>query len=255
MLDIIGGITLLLIIAVIILVLVKKKNGKGGNLLGRAANLAEGKADRAMENLEKTDPEAVFRAAILETESEVSEMNQLSKEITGLEYQERQKIKNIETKITNINDMITVAVDQDNEEMGIKLYSQLDSLEEEKEDTEKLMKTYEDQAKETLELLNSKVEELEELKVEMKQATNITRSAEIINKVRDRQKGLTNDAVTKGLNSVREKVAESKASLAADKHIKEKSNEGKMEKLRKAGAAKAGKNRFAAMMAAKIKKE
>ena len=249
MLSILGGITLLVIIGAVVLVLVKKN--KGGGLLGRAANLAEGKADRAIEDLEKSDPEAIFRSAINETEEEVAEMNKLSKEVKGLEFQERQKVADIEEAIEDTQSMLDVALEQEEEELGSELCTKIESLEEQKAEYLKMADVYKDQAADTLALLDSKKKELDELRVEMKQASNITKSAEIINRVRDRQNGLANDAVSKGLSSARDKIAESKASLAADKDIEDNSTENKMAKLKKAGAANSGKNKFKEMMAAK----
>ena len=228
MLSVLGAITLIVIIGVVILVVAKKRKASG--LLGRAANLAEGKADRAMEELEKEDPEAIFRTAIKEYEQELVDLNQASKEIKGLQFEEVEKADNLKKEKAQLQTMLDVAVEQE-EELGAEILEKMESIDEQIKDHETQAKEYEIQGEDMVKMRNDKKKELDKLRVEMKQTKSTSRAAEIVGKARDRANGMTNDAISKGLESARAKTAESKAALKADKDIQENSIENRMAKL------------------------
>lgn len=244
-----GIFALAIIIGSIILIIAEQRKSKG--LLGRAANLAEGKADKAMESLEKSDPEAVFRAAIGEGQKELAELNQMSKEVKGLEFQEKQKAENLEKEKEELKGMLETAVEQEEEDLGGEILEKIESLDERIKEHKNMSETYRKQGEDTVKMRNDKKKELDELKVEMKTASNVTKSEEIVTRIRDRKNGMANDAISRGLESARDKTAESKAALQANKDIEDNSIENKMAKLKEAGAKSKGKNKMAEMIAAK----
>jgi phage shock protein A len=176
----------LFVLLVVFLAYAKSKEGIMG-LLGRLKNVVKGKADRAVEQAERSDPDALYRAAIQEQEQEISDLKQLSRDASGLVFQKREFVQAVEARIAELNSDLELAVEHGDEELGPKLLSQVEEQEIELEEKKVDLVEFEEEANLTMDAYNSAQEELQNLIKEHKQAAAMIKSSEVMQKISDRR--------------------------------------------------------------------
>jgi phage shock protein A len=228
---------------------------KKNSIAGRVGNVVEGKLDRAVEGLEESDPDAVFRSAINDAEREIESLYEVEREMTGLAFQEKESINDLEGQVESLKEAVDAAAEQENEELGVKCLSEIESIEEEIEGHKEQHKLYSEQAEETGKLRKERMEAKKELEKQSKTANNLQQAAEVVDRVNKAKAGISNTSIDRSLEIAKKTISKSKATLHASKSAEANSTEAQIEKLKKDGANSASKKKFKEMMAAKKKQK
>lgn len=223
-------------------------------LLKRMSNMIKGKTDRAVENMEKTDPDAIFRAAIEEKTEDIADLKELAREAKGFEMKEDQEIAECKNRMEALKNDLNLAVEEGDEEVGSEIIGEIEEVEAEIEVNKTEKAEYGEQFKRVNTALEAAKKELETLRNEQREAAQLEKSHKVMSGINDRLDGLGTDAMSKALTNARTRTNAIKADQAALGATKAASLASKREALRERAVGGKNKETFKAMLAKKNKK-
>jgi len=231
-----------IILAAIILIAIFNK---------RIRSLVSGKMDRAIDQQEKGDPDAVYRSAIKKLQEDILEIRDLATEATGMVFQVEQEINSKNDTIVSLKSDLDLAVKAGDKATGSELIERIEHLDEDIKELIERKNDYQSNADETIKSRQDMEKELQELKDEAAQAKTLGKADAMMQRIRDRKAGLASDEVSQALMNARAKTAEIGARRKADKTTGEASLESRIAKLRAGANNSAAGSKFDALVAQK----
>lgn len=224
---------------------------------GRVSNLVRGKVDRTIANAEKSDPDAIYRAAIEEKTKDLKDLQDLAREAKGLEMKEIQEIDNCNNKLVELEIDLELAVEASNEEVGTVLLEEIEDVKAELAVNKTEKEEYANQAANVIAALEAVKKDLKALKDEHVEAAQLEKSHKVMKSIADRAEGLGTDATSTALSNARTRINGIKADQASMGATKAATLENKRKALREESATGKNKNAFKEMMKEKkaVKKE
>jgi phage shock protein A len=235
------GLVFIILAAIILIILFNK----------RIRNLLSGKVDRAIDQQEKGDPDAIYRSAIKKLQSDILEIRDLSTEATGMVFQVQQDLNSKKDTIEVLKTDLQLAVTAGDKQTGSELIERIEHLEEDIKDLEERQNDYQSNADETIKSRQDMEKELQDLKDEYAQSKTLGKADAMMQRIRDRKAGLASDEVSTALMNARAKTAEINARRKADKTTGEASLESRIAKLRAGANTSAAGDKFDALVAKK----
>lgn len=224
-------------------------------LLKRFINVAKGKSVRAMENIEKSDPDAIFRAAIDEKAKDIADLKNLARETKGFELKETEEIAACERKLEELNTDLNFAIEQKNTELGPLIIQEIEETQGEIEVNKTEREEYAGQFEKINSALEAAKSDLNTLKKEQQEAAALEKSHKVMSSIEDRVDGTGNDAMSKALENARTRTNSIKAAQASMGATKAASMESKRAVLREKAAAGQNADAFKALLAKSKKKK
>ena len=217
-------------------------------IFGRIKNLINGKADRAIENAEKDDPDAIFRSAIQEEMKTIDDLRELARETKGLELSEVQQIANCKSKLEDLEQELEMALDQNDKDLGSELIMAMDDVRSDIEVNENEKAQYAEQAKQVIDALDVATKNLETLKKEHREAQQLEKSHDVMSKVNSRLNGTGTDNTSIALENARNRSNAIKADQMAMGQTKKATLESKRAALREKAKMSTSISKFDEMM-------
>lgn len=213
----------------------------------RLRNLLWGKADRAIERIEKEDPDALYRGAIGELQRDITELKILSVEVKGMVFQANESIHAQEEAKAVLERDLKLAVEYGKKDLGVTIIEQIDDITLKIDELKAQLKEYNATADETIEARNKAIKELKELMAEQSQASSLAKSEKVMDRIRDRKDGIAGDNASRALSAARARSAAIKAERAAEKTTAASSADSQIAELRKSANNGNAAARFEAM--------
>jgi phage shock protein A len=217
----------------------------------RLSNLGQGKVDRAVEQAEKNDPDAIFRSAIVEAEKDVAELRTLSREAKGLVRTKKSEIEALENERKELKRDLALAIEKEDEELGTDLIGREERVDREIKAAKAQLEDLDKEAEITLKAFDARVQELTELREEQSKAAQMEKAHKVMSSIRDRRDGITRDATSQALKVARDKINMIQADREATLEVGEKSLEGRREALRAESSRADQKAKFQELLAKK----
>jgi len=217
-------------------------------LFGRISNLVKGKVDRTISNAEKSDPDAIYRAAIEEKTKDLKDLQELAREAKGLEMKEIQEIDSCNSRLTALEVDLELAVETSNEEVGTALLEEIEGVKAELAVNETEKEEYANQAANVIASLEAVKKDLKALKDEHVEAAQLEKSHKVMKSIADRAEGLGTDATSAALSNARTRINGIKADQASMGATKAATLENKRKALREEAATGKNKNAFKELM-------
>ncbi len=214
----------------------------------RIRNLITGKVDRKIDQMEQSDPDAIFRAAIKEKEDDISELRELSRLGKGLVNQKDEAILRVKNELDQVGADLKIAIGLKDTEMGPDLLAQKEALEAKLTQLEEEREELNKEADRTIQAKEASVRDLAVLKEEHQNADAAIRSEEILQKIRDRRDGTAHDATSKALQNARVRLSNAKAMRDSDKSEATSVYENKLAALRARGNGGGAAEKFASLI-------
>ena len=239
---------MILVFFVLVAVIAIKLYSRKGN---RVMNVIDGKADRAVEDFEKSDPDAVYRTAINEKRKEIGDLNGSIRELKGVELEKNEAIDSLQKKKEELGRLIKQAVKDQDVETGTMLIEEDKKIDAEVNELRIERDTFKNESRETIAALEDSKKELKELEDNQGKANAMLKSAKIMDKITARKQGVTgnDDAVGRALVNAKTAINAAKASRATANEIRENSIDYKMEKLHDRADKSSAADEFAKMVA------
>lgn len=220
-------------------------------LVKRLLNVGKGKVGRAVEEIEKSDPDAIFRSAIEEAEKDVAELRTLSREAKGLVLSKQTEIESLKKKQKELKRDLDLALEKEDEELGSDLLEQEEQTKADIKAAEAEVIELESEADVTLKAFDARVKELRELREEQSKAAQMEKAHKVMTSIRDRRDGIVRDATSQSLQAARQRIDTIKADRAASKEVGEASLEARREALRTESTRADSKAKFQELLAKK----
>lgn len=216
--------------------------------LERLKKIVIGSTDRVVEDIEKGNVDEVYRGIIAEEETKYSEVMQLAREAKGFEFQISEKIEGHTKEKKELEMDLKQATKENNEAIGTLLIEKMDTLDAQIAQSKIELENAQKESIDIIEAKSAQEKHLMDLKAEHQNAKVTVKAGEILEKIRQRKNGIGLDPTDKSLENVRAKVAESKATRAADNAIESTSLEHQVSEMRKRSASSSAADRFKAMV-------
>ena len=219
-------------------------------LIRRVFNVLLGKTNRAVADLEKSDPDAVFSTAIEIAAKEVVEIREAAREAQGLVFAKNEEITGLKEMLFNRERDLQLAVKQGNEAVGVKVMADIESLKTKLADAEAELAELKNEASMAEDALETAMKERAELEDKKKTAKQMEKTERIVSRIEDRKSGMANDVISTALENASDKINAVRAARASRKSVVAKSLDGEIDAMRSQEKDEAGKAAFAALMAA-----
>ena len=219
-------------------------------LIRRVFNVLLGKTNRAVADLEKSDPDAVFSTAIEIAAKEVVEIREAAREAQGLVFAKNEEITGLKEMLFNRERDLQLAVKQGNEAVGVKVMADIESLKTKLADAESELAELRNEASMAEDALETAMKERAELEDKKKTAKQMEKTERIVSRIEDRKSGMANDVISTALENASDKINAVRAARASRKSVVAKSLDGEIDAMRSQEKDEAGKAAFAALMAA-----
>jgi len=219
-------------------------------LIRRVFNVLLGKTNRAVADLEKSDPDAVFSTAIEIAAKEVVEIREAAREAQGLVFAKNEEITGLKEMLFNRERDLQLAVKQGNEAVGVKVMADIESLKTKLADAESELAELKNEASMAEDALETAMKERAELEDKKKTAKQMEKTERIVSRIEDRKSGMANDVISTALENASDKINAVRAARASRKSVVAKSLDGEIDAMRSQEKDEAGKAAFAALMAA-----
>jgi len=223
--------------------------------------LLVGKTDRAVEDEEKRDPDAVYRAVILEEENKLRQIRELVRETKGLEFSISEKITGLQKtkgELTNSLELAKKTAVEGTEadkaqaiKIGTRLVEQIDTLTAQIADQQAALTEAQKQSTEIIEARDEQEKHLTDLKAEQANAKNIIATDSILRTILDRKQGIGLSSSDKSLENARAAVNAAKANHAGTAAEVETSFEHQLGAFTKQSKTAAAEEKFKAMLGGK----
>lgn len=213
----------------------------------RLRNILWGKADRAIEMVEKDDPDALYRGAMADLQKDVAELKQLAVEAKGMVFQTDEAIRAQEEAKATLERDLKLAVEAGKKDLGVSLIEQIDNITAKIDVLKSQRDEYNATADETIDARDKAIKELKDLMAEQAQAKSLDKADKVMDRIRDRKDGIAGDSASRALAAARAKSAAVKAERAAEKTTAASSTDSQIDELRKAASNGDAAARFEAM--------
>jgi len=204
----------------------------------RLANIWKGFLSLWVSNIETSNPEAVYEAAI---EERIRKHKELKKAVSGIVYLRNKTSAELEEKEKSLKEIMTqlpVAIDEGEDDVALVLIQQKDALTKDIEDLAGQLSKIKDQAEDAKSGLLAFQAEIQKLKREKDEMLAKQANAEARIQIQETLNGLSTDADIKALDNVREHVNKLQAEADIGAEIEGDSLDAKLAKIKeKAGQA------------------
>jgi phage shock protein A len=219
-------------------------------LIKRIFNVLLGKTNRAVDELEKSDPDAVFTTAIEVAAKEVVEIREAAREAQGLVFAKNEEIAKLDEMLFERGKDLQLAIKQGNEAVGAKIIEDIESLKAKHAEATAELAELKNEAAMAEDALETAMKERADLEEKKKTAKQMEKTEKIISRIEDRKSGMADDAISTALENASDKINAVRAARASRKSVVAKSLDGEIDAMRAQEKADANKAAFAAMVAA-----
>ncbi len=202
------------------------------SVFDRMANLWNGFWSLWISNKEKSNPEAVYEAAL---DERIRKNGELKKAVSGIVYL-RNKISNEleqkEKELKDVNTQLPVALEQNDDEVALLLLQRKNELEKSVETLRAELEKVNKQAEEAKSALLQFQGEINKLKRERDEMIAKKATAEARIKIQESLDGLSTDADIKALEGVREHIHQLQAQADVGSEIKNNSLDERLKAIK-----------------------
>ena len=217
----------------------------------RLMSLVKGKANRAVENAEKSDPDAIYRAAVDNKIKEITELRVVAREVKGFEIKEDEEIADCNLRLDALKMDLDAAMSLEDAELGAELIGEIEEVEAEIEVNLAEKEEYAERAQAVINALDIAKKDLSILKKEQAEAGQMEKTHKVMSSIQDRLDGVGSDDTSIALENARARTRGIKADQQAMASTKAATMDSKRAALREKAAAGKNVDKFKEMMAAK----
>lgn len=217
-------------------------------LLGRILGLGKGKLDRAVNEAESKDVDAVYRNAIGAERKQAKEINDLHRETLGLVFQAQDKGEKLKAEMKGLERDLETAKAAQDMILGPIIVEKIDELAEEFAAVQKEHATLQKEAVEISKAADKQEQAVEQLEKQWKSATSALKADQVLKQIAERKKGLATDGSSEALRNIQNKVNEARAGRKATLASEEQSLDARLAKLREQSSKNTSASRFAEML-------
>lgn len=218
-------------------------------ILQRVLNVIKGNAEQATDELEKNNPEAVFRMAIEAKNKDIKMLDDALREAMGNVFKYNQEAATLDAQVLENKKAIDLAIQQNKDDLGVELIQRNDALEKSKAEKLEKASMFKSEAEEVKGAIEQMKAELIRIKEESETAKTIVKTEDAMRRIRDIREGVSTDASGIALQNAREALNRASADRAARKEIDGDSTEAKIAELKKAASQSDAAARLAQMKA------
>ncbi|MCD8553589.1 hypothetical protein [Seleniivibrio sp.] len=233
-------------------------------LVKRMLQIVKGHSDAVVTDLEKSNPEAVYRASIMAEREKILELQNMATELKGRIYMLNQDKETAETgkdKLHKDFDLILKSggdfngdgnIDAEDEEYAAKILMYIDKFDTKIKEIDDNIAPIQKEYDNVLAILQEATESLKKLEDEMETGIAALKTADVIAQIQNRRNRISNEGVS--LDTAKEAFASAKAKNQAYQEIRESIPEATLENVTKTVAMSSYKEKARQLMAEKNSK-